>query len=647
MQIRLEDGSTIDVEEGCNAQQLAQQLKLTAPEQAVALSIDGEMKDPATPLEEGNQLIFYPFDHPKGRELFWHTGAHLLAQAVMRLYPEALPTIGPPLAEGGFYYDFANLSINDEELPRIEKTMKEIAAEGHVSQRVLFASKAEACSHFAHNPYKLEILADLPEEGPFTGYRQGEFFDLCRGPHLFSLHKIKAIKLLKVAGAYWRGDSKREMLTRIYGIVFPSRELLQQYLSFLEEAKKRDHKVVGPRLGLFSLKEEAPGMPFFHPRGMAIWHALQQFNKELLDKYDYCEIKTPVMMTRELWELSGHWSHYREHMFTSQVEEREFAIKPMNCPGCMLFYKSGLHSYRELPMRVAEVGHVHRFEPSGALSGLLRVRCFHQDDAHIFMLPEQISSEIASALAFADEVYSTFGLDYTLELSTRPTEGTIGSDEEWEQATAGLKEALERSGRPFRINEGDGAFYGPKIDFHIRDALHRSWQCATIQLDMALPERFGLEYTAPDGSRKRPVMIHRALFGSFERFFAILIEHFAGRFPLWFSPEQLRLLTVADRHREAAALFASQLRSHGFRATLDESGESVSKKVRNAQLDQVNYILTIGDREEATQTAYVRRRDGTQCGAYRLEQLLPFLQSEVALRSLEPHLQPLGESAAR
>lgn len=552
----------------------------------------------------------------------------------MRIWPDAQPTIGPPI-ENGFYYDFANLHISDDDFEKIEKEMNAIISSNYQSQREVIPSKSEALKLFAHNPYKSELINAFEEGSLLTGYRQGEFFDLCRGPHLFNLGKIKAIKVMKTAGAYWRGDSKNEMLTRIYAISYPDRKLLKDYLQQLEEAKKRDHKILGPKLDLFSLKEEAPGMPFIHPKGLIIWNELLSYIRDCQNRRGYIEIKTPTLMTRELWEISGHWSNYRQNMFTSQVEERDFAIKPMNCPGCMLFYKTHTHSYRELPLRVAEIGNVHRFEPSGSLSGLFRVRSFHQDDAHIFMKQSDIQNEIASVLAFADELYTTFGLTYRLELSTRPVANTIGSDEDWEIATAGLKGALDQMGKEYRINEGDGAFYGPKIDFHIRDAINRSWQCGTIQLDMALPEKFELEYTAPDGSKKRPVMIHRALFGSIERFLGILIEHYVGKFPLWLSPLQIRIITVADRHEPYAAQLAQQFKDAGFHVELDSASESVSKKVRNAQLAQANYILTIGDQEVEHQTANLRTRDNVVHGEINIEQFLKTLEEEKRSRAQE------------
>lgn len=638
MEIKLADtGKSVELTAGATAKQLAETLHLTAPHQAIAVHINGVTKDLATPLHDGDTVKLWSFDDAVGKEVFWHTCAHVLAQAILRLYPEALPTIGPPI-EAGFYYDFANLQISETDLPRIEEEMVKIIAENHVSERSVLNSKEEARTTFPSNPYKLALIDAVPDGEKLTAYRQGEFLDLCRGPHLFNLGKLKAIKLMKTAGAYWRGDSNNEMLTRIYGIAFPERQQLKEYLHFLEEAKKRDHKVLGPHLDLFSLKEEGPGMPFIHPKGMFIWNMLTNYIRNLQEKAGYVEIKTPMMMTRELWECSGHWYNYREHMFTSHIEERDFAIKPMNCPGAMLYYKGHTHSYRELPLRVAELGHVHRYEPSGSLSGLMRVRGFHQDDAHIFMRPTDIESEILGALNLAHEIYTTFGLEYDLALSTRPEKNTIGSDEEWELATRGLQGALDASGRPYRVNPGDGAFYGPKIDFHIRDALKRTWQCGTIQLDMALPEKFALEYTSADGSRQRPVMIHRALLGSVERFFGILIEHFGGKFPLWISPVPIRILTIADRHVPYAEECMSFCKSRGWQVYVDDSGESMGKKVRQAQLDQVNYILTVGDREMENKTVTVRTRDNIVHGEMSLDTLLETLQQERQTKSLTASL---------
>lgn len=634
MKIKLKDNSAIELPEGSSAKDLAEKLNLTGPQQALAASINGKTYDLTVPLKDGDHVILWNFDDKEGKEVFWHTSAHVLAQAILRLWPEAKPTIGPPI-ENGFYYDFADLTISDTDFDRIEKEMKSIVSENYRSKREVLANRNEALKLFAHNKYKCELINSFDVKDELTGYRQGEFFDLCRGPHLPSLGKIKALKLTKTSGAYWRGDPSKEMLTRIYGITFPDSKMLKEYLHQLEEAKKRDHKILGPQLDLFSLKEEAPGMPFFHRKGMIVWNKLLEYCRETFDKNGYEEIKTPVLLTKELWERSGHWYNYRENMFSLQVEERDFAVKPMNCPGCMLYYKTHIHSYRELPLRVAEIGHVHRFEPSGALSGLFRVRGFHQDDAHIFMKPEDIESEILSVLNLADEIYKTFGLEYTLELSTKPEKNTIGSDENWEIATKGLQGALDKAGRHYRINVGDGAFYGPKIDFHIRDALNRTWQCGTVQLDMALPEKFELEYTASDGSRQRPIMIHRALFGSVERFLGILIEHFAGRFPLWISPHQVRIITVADRHQPYAEEVKKKIKAYGFHCDIDHSNESVSKKIRNAQLSQINYILTVGDQEVADGTINLRTRNNQVLGAQSLDSFLQTIVKEREQRLLE------------
>jgi threonyl-tRNA synthetase len=611
----------IEISEGSTPKDAAEKLHLTAPDQAVSVSINGKLRDFNTPLSDGDTLVFHNFDDPEGKEVFWHTSAHVLAQAILRLWPSAQPTIGPPI-ENGFYYDFGNLTLSDQDFEKIELEVESILSQNYKTERMEFPNKAEAKKSFSNNPYKCELI-DSFEEEPISGYRQGEFFDLCRGPHMAALGKIKAFKVLKTSGAYWRGDSTKPMLTRIYAISFPDRKRLKEYLQLLEEAKKRDHKVLGHALDLFSFKEEASGMPFIHPRGLIIWNKLIEFLRECLKEANYTEIKTPMMMSKELWERSGHWFHYRENMYLSQIEEREYAIKPMNCPGCMLYYSSSTHSYRELPLRVAEIGHVHRFEASGALNGLFRVRSFHQDDAHLFMRPDQIRNEIMEILRFVDKIYMTFGLPYRLELSTRPEKSkTIGTDEEWANATDGLKGALDDWGHSYRINEGDGAFYGPKIDIHIRDAIGRHWQCGTVQLDMALPQKFDLNYVDSDGSHKRPIMLHRAVFGSIERFFGILVEHFAGKFPLWISPYPVKILTVADRHATYAHEVAKKIQARGLQCDVDETNESVGKKVRNAQLLKTNYMLTIGDQEVENKTVALRTRDNVVHGQVDISDFL-------------------------
>lgn len=625
----------LELPAGSTAKDVAEKLNMRDPHQSIAAKINGIMRDLSTPLVDGDEVILIHFEEPEGKEIFWHTSAHVLAQAILRLFPQAQPTIGPPI-ENGFYYDFANLTLSEADFDAIEKEVQKIVGENYVSERHVLKNKKEALEQFKNNPYKRELIEGFKEGDGITAYSQGEFYDLCRGPHMANLGKIKAFKVLKVSGAYWKGDSNREMLTRIYAISYPDRKQLKDYLFLLEEAKKRDHKILGPRLDLFSVKEEAPGMPFIHPKGMIVWNHLLEFWRNLHKKAGYVEIKTPQLMTQQLWETSGHWFHYRENMYAFAIEDRHYAIKPMNCPGCMLYYKSHTHSYREFPLRIAEVGHVHRHEASGALSGLFRVRSFHQDDAHIFMRHSDIKAEILGVIALIEEIYSAFGLTYRLELSTRPAQ-SIGTDEDWALTTAGLKDALDAWGQPYRINEGDGAFYGPKIDIHIRDALGRSWQCGTIQLDSSLPEKFSLEYMDSDGQLKRPVMAHRAIFGSIERFMGILIEHFMGRFPLWMSPSQVKVITVADRHAQYAYEVAAEIKKAGFICDVDETSESVNKKIRNAQLMQYNYMLTVGDKELENRTIALRTRDNVVHGELKLDAFLSAIEKEVATRSLTSH----------
>lgn len=628
----------VEVSEGSSVLDLVKHVKETAPHQAITCFVNGALSDFSIILHDGDAVEFLDFSHPKAKEIFWHTSAHVLAQAVLRLFPNAKPTIGPAI-ENGFYYDFADLEISDELFSKIEEEAFAIIDQKYCPQKKTFASQEEAMRYFDNNLYKQELITDISHTGqPLTGYTQGEFFDLCRGPHLASVSKIKAFKVLKTSGAYWKADSTKTMLTRLYGISFPDKKMLQEYIHKLEEAKKRDHKILGPQLDLFSLKEEAPGIPFIHPKGMIVWNRLIEYWRECHRAFGYTEIKTPSMMVKALWERSGHWANYRENMFTSTIEEREFAIKPMNCPGGMLYYKTHAHSYRELPLRVAEIGLVHRYESSGSLSGLFRVRAFHQDDAHIFMKKEDIASVILETLRLVDILYKPFGFEYIFKLSTRPSSNTIGTDEDWAIATKGLQDALDARALPYEIALGDGAFYGPKIDLSIFDALGRAWQCGTIQLDMALPERFDLDYTAQDGSKKRPVMIHRALYGSIERFMGSLIELYAGKFPLWLSPSQVALIPVSDRHVPYAQDIANQLSQHMFETHVDSTQESVSKKIRTAQLQQYNYLLTVGDQEIENKTVSVRTRDNVVHGQMNMDMFLALLLDERANKMLSSPL---------
>ncbi|MBS0585431.1 MAG: threonine--tRNA ligase [Verrucomicrobia bacterium] len=623
---------TFEITEPCTGYDLIKKFHLTDPSEALLLLVNGEMRDFFDTVAVGDKVEIVSFGDKRGKEVFWHSSAHVLAQAILRLFPNAKPTIGPAI-DAGFYYDFADLQLSEEDFPKIEKEIEKILEENAKPVKTTFASKQEALSRFTENPYKKELITDLPEKSSITAYQQGEFFDLCRGPHLPYLGKIKAFKILKTSAAHWRGDQSREMLTRVYGISFPDRKLLKEYLHLIEEAKKRDHRVLGSKMQLFTFFDVAPGMPFILPNGMVLWNQLLAFWRELHHKASYIEIKTPALVDKKMWEQSGHWENYRQNMYVSEIDDRTYAIKPMNCPGCMLYFKSTTHSYRELPLRVAEIGYVHRHEHSGSLSGLLRVRCFHQDDAHIFMKPSDIKKEILDVLRLVDTIYKTFGLQYRIELSTKPVKH-IGTDSDWEYTTKGLQDALDEWGAGYQINEGDGAFYGPKIDLHVQDALGRSWQCGTIQLDMSLPERFALEYTDSDGALKRPIMIHRALYGSVERFLAILIEHFAGKFPLWLNPQAIRILTVADRHIPYAQELEKEIAKTGIPCYLDSSQESVSKKVRTAQTEQASYMLTIGDRECENKTVTLRSRDNVLHGEMTLEAFLAKTIDEYTSRSL-------------
>jgi len=629
MEICLPDGEKQELPDGSSVVDLSRKIKKSLKGSALAAIINSEPKDITTPLKEGDTVQVLTFEDDEGKEIFWHSSAHLMAQAIVRLFPDAQPTIGPAI-ENGFYYDFANLSISENDFSKIEAEMKTIVQERLQPARVEFDSTDEALSNFGQNPFKKEMIEQL-EEG-LSAYRQGDFLDLCRGPHVPHTGLIQAFKIMKTSGAYWRADASKEQLTRVYGISFPDKKQLSGYLRFLEEAEKRDHRTLGKKQHLFSFHPEAPGMPFFHPNGLIIWDELMKFWDECHLEYGYKSIKTPIMLTQDLWEQSGHWDNYRENIYLSEIDDKVYVIKPMNCPGGMLYYKENQYSYRHFPLRIAEIGLVHRHELSGALSGLFRVRCFHQDDAHIYMTPENVPGEIKGVLDLVETMYSVFGLEYHLELSTRP-EKSIGTDEQWELSTASLADSLNQGGFEYELNEGDGAFYGPKIDIHIKDAIGRSWQCGTIQLDMMMPERFDLSYIAPDGSKQRPIMIHRVVYGAIERFFGILVEHFAGKFPLWLSPVQVRLLPVADDHQEYAEKLNQRFIKSGLRSEVDGSSESVSKKVRQAQLDQVNYILVVGDREIESETVTVRAANKV-LGSRSVQDVIDALLDEYRSRSL-------------
>ena len=569
------------------------------------------------------------FDEALGRDAFRHTTAHILAQAVKRLYPNTKCAIGPAIADG-FYYDFEfDFEFSADRFEEIEKEMKKIVKE-NLQLRHYTMSREKALQLMKDNnePYKVQLIEDLPEGEELSFYQQGEYVELCAGPHVAYTSAVKAFKLLSVAGAYWRGDEKNKMLTRIYGTSFPNKEMLEEYLNRMEEAKKRDHRKLGKELGLFAMMDEGPGFPFFLPKGMVLKNLLIDYWRKLHTREGYVEISTPMMLNRELWETSGHWEHYRENMYTTIIDDVDFAVKPMNCPGGMLVYKMEPRSYRDLPMRVGELGLVHRHEKSGQLHGLMRVRCFTQDDAHIFMTQEQIPEEIKGVVRLIDEVYSKFGFKYHVELSTRP-ENSIGSDEDWEIATAGLKNALDDLGLAYVINEGDGAFYGPKIDFHLEDSIGRTWQCGTIQLDFQLPQRFDAQYIGVDGEKHRPIMIHRVVFGSIERFIGILIEHFAGKFPLWLSPVQIKVLSISDKYNDYADSVMQSLQSAGFRCEIDTRDEKIGYKIRSARNERVPYILVVGEKEAESSSVSVRSREEGDLGCMPIEELLDVLCKEI------------------
>lgn len=628
IKVTLKDGSVKEFENELSVLEIAKSISEGLARAVVAASVNDEVVGLDYMVKEDCTLNLFKFDDVEGKDVFRHTSAHMLAQAIKRLYPNAKFAIGPSI-ENGFYYDIdLEERLTMEDLAKLEAEMKKIAKEDQKLERFEWP-KEEALAWAKENGeiYKEELINDLPEGEIISFYKQGDFTDLCRGPHLLSTKKVKAVKLLSVAGAYWRGDEKNKMLQRIYGISFEKNKDLEEYLHLLEEAKKRDHRKLGKELDLFFIPEEGPGFPLFLPKGMELKNALLKYWREIHRQDGYVEIETPIILNRHLWETSGHWYHYKENMYTVQIDEQDFAIKPMNCPGGMLFYQAKPHSYRDFPMRVAELGRVHRHELSGALHGLMRVRAFTQDDAHIFMLPEQIKDEIKGVVKLIDSVYKTFGFEYHLELSTRP-EDSMGTDEEWETAENGLREALEELNLPYVLNEGDGAFYGPKIDFHLKDCLGRTWQCGTIQLDMQLPQRFDISYIGQDGEKHRPVMIHRVALGSIERFIGILIEQYAGKFPVWLAPTQVKILPISDKYMDYANEVKKALFDVGVRVEMDDRAEKIGFKIREAQLQKVPYMLVVGEKEAAENQVAVRSRDKGEMGSMNLNDFVSMVVKE-------------------
>ena len=633
MKITLKDGVVKEFDNAVSVLEIAKSISEGLARNACAGIVDGEVKDLRFVVDKDAEVSICTFEDEAGKMAFRHTASHILAQAVKRLYPEAKIAIGPAIADG-FYYDFdREKAFTQEELEALEVEMKKIAKEDIPIERFELP-RAEAIKYMEEReePYKVELIQDLPEDAVISFYKQGDFTDLCAGPHLMSTKTVKAIKLTSVAGAYWRGSEKNKMLTRIYGISYPKKALLDEYLTMLEEAKRRDHRKLGKELGLFMMCEEGPGFPFFLPKGMVLKNTLLDYWRELHKKAGYVEVSTPVILSRHLWETSGHWDHYKENMYTTQIDGEDFAIKPMNCPGGMLVYKAEPRSYKDLPLRVGELGLVHRHEKSGQLHGLMRVRCFTQDDAHIFMMPEQIRDEIKGVVALIDEVYQLFGFKYHVELSTRP-EDSMGSDEDWELATEGLRGALNDLGLDYVVNEGDGAFYGPKIDFHLEDSIGRTWQCGTIQLDFQLPLRFNLEYTGADGEKHRPIMIHRVIFGSIERFIGILIEHFAGAFPTWLAPVQVKVLPISDKHLEYGQKVLDTLNAAGIRAEIDTRAEKIGYKIREAQMQKIPYMLVVGAKEEEENLVSVRSRFAGDEGQKSLDEFVASVTEEIATRA--------------
>ena len=633
VKIILPDGSAKEYAAGTTLGEAVKQLSNSLAKKVLAANVNGELTDLREELVDGSEVAFLTFEEDGGKHTLRHTASHILAQAVKRLWPEAKLAIGPAI-DKGFYYDIdMEHTLTPEDLDKIEKEMSRIVKENlPITKSVM--SRQEAIEFFKskNEDYKVELIEDLPEDAVISCYAQGDFIDLCAGPHVASTGKVKAFKLQSIAGAYWRGDEKNKMLQRIYGTAFEKKEELDAYLHMLEEAAKRDHRKLGKELGLFVIKEEGPGFPFFLPKGMALRNELENFWREVHHEFEYEEIRTPIILNKQLWETSGHWFHYRENMYTTIIDEEEYAIKPMNCPGGILVYQNEMHSYRDFPLRYAELGLVHRHELSGALHGLFRVRAFTQDDAHVFMLPDQMQSELMKVIELFDRIYSQFGLKYHVELSTKP-DNAMGDDAIWEAATEALRNAIEAKGIPYVINPGDGAFYGPKLDYHIEDSLGRTWQCGTIQLDMNLPERFQIEYVGEDGQKHRPIMIHRACFGSMERFIGILTEHYAGAFPTWMAPVQVKILPISEKHVEYAEQLAKQMHRDYVRVEVDDRSEKIGYKIRQAQMAKVPYMLVVGDKEVEEGTVNVRKHGGDELGSVPFEEFFNAIKIEIKERN--------------
>ncbi|MBF1755517.1 MAG: threonine--tRNA ligase [Veillonella sp.] len=633
VKIILPDGSAKEYAAGTTLGEAVKQLSNSLAKKVLAANVNGELTDLREELVDGSEVAFLTFEEDGGKHTLRHTASHILAQAVKRLWPEAKLAIGPAI-DKGFYYDIdMEHTLTPEDLTKIEKEMSRIVKENlPITKSVM--SRQEAIEFFKskNEDYKVELIEDLPEDAVISCYAQGDFVDLCAGPHVASTGKVKAFKLQSIAGAYWRGDEKNKMLQRIYGTAFEKKEELDAYLHMLEEAAKRDHRKLGKELGLFVIKEEGPGFPFFLPKGMALRNELENFWREVHHDFEYDEIRTPIILNKHLWETSGHWDHYRENMYTTIIDDEEYAIKPMNCPGGILVYQNEMHSYRDLPLRYAELGLVHRHELSGALHGLFRVRAFTQDDAHVFMLPEQMQSELMKVIELFDRIYSQFGLKYHVELSTKP-DNAMGDDAIWEAATEALRNAIEAKGIDYVINPGDGAFYGPKLDYHIEDSLGRTWQCGTIQLDMNLPERFNVEYIGEDGQKHRTIMIHRACFGSMERFIGILTEHYAGAFPTWMAPVQVKVLPISEKHVEYANQLAKQMRHDYVRVEVDDRNEKIGYKIRQAQMEKVPYMLVVGDKEMEDNSVNVRKHGGDELGTVPFDEFFNSIKIEIKERN--------------